>query len=94
MMSKIQCPRININGQDGAVLLRQYNEAYKAIIAARDAICAIDIHGRDYHTLDCEAYGRARDEHHGRIRALAGIKADLLAICISISLQIDNQKKG
>jgi hypothetical protein len=89
MITTIQAPQINLNGQDGMVLLREYNAAMVAVEAAGAALAQLDVHGRDYQTLGDGAYLLAREQHHERIRAIKTVSDDLLAIALSIFNQIE-----
>jgi hypothetical protein len=87
----LQFPQININGQDGMTLLRQYDTAMSAVVAAIEALQAIDVHGRDYQTLDSEAYSNAREQHRERLWSLEAINNDLTAIALDIFKQTNKQ---
>jgi len=73
----MQFPQLNMNGTSGSELLDQLKGALTAIRAAREAVAKTIPHGRDYQTLNVEAYSTARDEHYARCRALAAVQQDL-----------------
>jgi|TARA_R110000803_G_scaffold45109_3_gene95178 hypothetical protein len=87
----IQFPQININGQDGMTLLRQYDTAISAVVTAIEALQAIDVHQRDYQTLDSDAYYRARKQHRERLWALQAINNGLTAIALDIFKQTNKE---
>ena len=62
-------------------LLRHYDTAISAVVTAIEELQAIDVHLRDYQTLDSDAYYRARKRHRERLWALQAINNGLTAEC-------------
>lgn len=66
-------PTIHRNGTGREGLQRDYQAAYKALLAFRDAFATIEFNARDYYPQGSQAFYQARDERHlelERIRRL------------------------
>ncbi len=86
-------PTINLNGSSAAELAKQNREAYIAVQAAVNALCAITPHGRDYQ-LAPETYQAARDEHNARVKALQGVADELYQLAMFChDAQMDRERR-
>ena len=84
----MQFPKINMNGTDGSNLLQQYLTALSSVQSAIHAVRAIEVHGRDYQTINSDAASVAMHEHRVRLGKLDGIRDDLERIAVDIQDQI------
>jgi hypothetical protein len=84
----MQFPKLNINGSHGPTLLNEYLEAASTVSSAIRALQRIDVHGRDYQTLDAQAYSRAHLEHVARLSKLESVMNELNLIADNLSEQI------
>ncbi len=84
----MQFPRIHMNGTSGPELLKQYVAAVEAVQAAIHAVRAIEVHGRDYYTINSEAASTAHHEHLVRIGKLDGVREELERIAVDVHDQI------
>lgn len=81
-------PIIHLNGTGANALESEYATALKAVKAARDAVGAITIHGRDYYTSqDPAAFDKARAAREDVWSTLHGITEQLQSVRIHINLQ-------
>jgi hypothetical protein len=71
-------PSIHLNGSNPEDLVNLRLDAYRALHAAQDAICAMAPHERDYYP-EPELFGRAYMQHYQRLQALSLIMSDLVA---------------
>jgi hypothetical protein len=55
-------PSVHLNGTGRATLAADYGNAYRALVAARDAFASIEFHARDYYPQGPAAYSMARTE--------------------------------
>lgn len=55
-------PTLHLNGTGREGLQRDYQAAYKALVAFRDAFAAIEFNARDYYPQGNQAYYQARSE--------------------------------
>ena len=93
----MQFPVINMNGSNGQELLDQIMAAVNAVRAARVAVGKTIPHGRDYQTLDVNAYSAARDEHWTRCHTLGNLERELTELADNLYEQValrDRQKRG
>lgn len=65
-------PIVNSNGTSREALSDERIDAIRAIHAAREALCAITIHGRDYPDAD----SRYRDALNARDRVLLALREE------------------
>lgn len=55
-------PTLHLNGTGREALQRDYQAAYKALVAFRDAFAAIEFNARDYYPQGNQTYSQARLE--------------------------------
>jgi len=77
-------PTVHLNGTSRSELLRQFRDAYAALITATDKLAQASPNARDYYPQGDDAYGKARDEHIARMRKLKEVTADLEEIAAAI----------
>ena len=76
----MQGPRIHGNGTGRARLEEQFERAGHALHEALEALSEAAPNARDYYVIDAGAFGRARDEHEARLRAVQGAKQEIEAL--------------
>lgn len=72
----MQFPQVNLNGTSRTDLQEQAFNCLKAIENAIEILQRNAPHGRDYQTLDSNAYATARKEHYLRLYELETIKKE------------------
>lgn len=88
MTTTLAVPTVHLNGTGATSLKAQYEAAYRAVVAAREAIAGIETHGRDYYVqADPDAYQKARGQHLWRIQQLGHIEDELHALYQAIEQQ-------
>lgn len=99
-------PTIHVNGTAGKDLLREYEEAIRALYVAHEKVAALTVHGRDYYVQDQldarseirqyndTAYARARAEHDEHLSTLTRISHELLEVYEGIDKQVEEKKKA
>jgi hypothetical protein len=55
-------PAVHLNGTGRETLLKEWEEAYKSLNKAFNALLDTTCHGRDYYVIDDNAYSQARDK--------------------------------
>jgi hypothetical protein len=88
----MQFPQINLNGTASSVLLRQNLDAMESVNQALKHLGDAAPHGRDYQTLDSQAYPAAHLEHVARRARLEAVRDELSAIAVEISRQMDARR--
>jgi len=84
-------PLIHMNGNDGQVLLEEYQKAMDAAITLRDAFSKIEFHPRDYYPLGADHYDNAKTQRLEVIKMLNDIDGYLTGHAINIYEQINRQ---
>lgn len=59
-----ELPVIHLNGNSVNTLLDQYTAALESVQAARNSLCDIDFHPRDYYVKGPDSFQRARTSRH------------------------------
>jgi hypothetical protein len=89
----VTAPVINLNGTNGEALLKEYRTAIGAVNTAYIALDNITVHGRDFQTAAPGLYAQAREEQINRLKALAQIKEELLALYAAVDDQLIERKR-
>lgn len=84
----MQYPLIHLNGTNGQDLLDQYSAAMETLSDAIVALRGVDVHGRDYYTINSDAASVAMKEHRARLSSLNTVLQDLEKIATNICEQI------
>jgi hypothetical protein len=87
VQENITIPMVHLNGTSKQELLKQLENAYRAIVDAGKALAQATPHDRDYYVIGDGVGAKARDEHYARMRKLAEIERDLEEIAIGIDQQ-------
>ena len=74
-------PTIHLNGTHPTDLREQYLNAYRACIAASQALGKAQPNGRDYYPQGDTAAVNARNEHAIRIEKIVEIANEMMAVC-------------
>lgn len=80
----MQLPTIHSNGTSAESLTEGLCEAYSALNDAYDKLKQTAPNGRDYYPQGPDAYGRAREEHMGRLDRVYSVMKELEALAIEI----------
>lgn len=85
--TQVVLPIVNNNGTSKAELLDPIFKAYRATLAAYEALCKTAPHGRDYQISPPEDYPMARRDFERRAKELMKISEELQALYIGIERQ-------
>lgn len=91
MTDKLHFPIIHMNGNNGQVLLEEYQNAMKAAIDLRDAFSKIEFHPRDYYPLGVDQYDNAKAQRLEVMKMLNDIDGYLTGHAINIYQQINRE---
>ena len=78
-------PTIHRNGTSRNALLEQYENAYRKLTEALEALQSVDVNARDYYPQGPEAGIQARKEHEARLRKLQEVRVDIGTIWESLN---------
>jgi hypothetical protein len=87
VQENLTIPLVHLNGTSKKELLKQLEDAYRAVAEAGRMLAQATPHDRDYYVLGPDVGHKAREEHHARMRKLADIEHDLTDIAIGIDRQ-------
>jgi purine-nucleoside phosphorylase len=90
----MQFPQINLNGTSGTELVEQYIAAAAMVRAALETVRKMEVHGRDYQTLEAGAFQVAQREHIDRQRKLSSVAAELEALALEVTRQLFERDRG
>lgn len=78
-------PTINLNGSRGSDLLKEYENASKALDDACKAIQAITVHGRDY---DASGWRQATEAKLRLLKSIEASRLEIESVAINVIEQI------
>lgn len=81
----MRTPTVHLNGTSRETLRESYQEAYDAILNAREKLRAACPNARDYYVQGPEAFREAAEEHARRDRALFEVQQQIWALLDSVS---------
>ena len=88
-------PKIHLNGSNGNMLRDQYRATVTALSDAMTALRAIEIHGRDYYTIqgDSEACNKAYHTRLGMVNMVKEIQNELSLVEMHIIEQLEERSR-
>ena len=85
-------PTIHLNGDSANTLTEGYEDAYRAVNVALEAIQNASPNGRNYYPQGDTATAEAINEHVARVRALTTVANELLELAIHCADARDARK--
>lgn len=82
---------IHMNGNNGQVLLEEYQNAMTAAIKLREEFSKIEFHPRDYYPLGVDQYDNAKAQRLEVMKMLNDIDGYLTGHAINIYQQINRE---
>lgn len=73
-------PTIHLNGTSAEALTDMYEEAFRAVARALEAVAEAAPNARDYYVQGDGAFEKARAEHETRARKLREVQEELRAL--------------
>ncbi len=84
-MTDIIKPTIHLNGTDRETLRLLYDNAFRAVVNAMEALRLAAPNGRDYYPQGAGVINRAIDQHRDRLRRLDTVAEELTALIEHVS---------
>jgi hypothetical protein len=86
-MAKLTTPTVHLNGTSKADLLAPYEQAYRALGDAIEAVQKTGPNGRDYYVQGPGVINLASTEHGFRLKRLQAVRDEILEIFQAIDEQ-------
>jgi hypothetical protein len=78
-------PTIHLNGTGRAMLVADYNDAWRGLQKARETLARVEFHARDYYPQGDDAWQQARAQRDRQFDDLNRIQQELEAVLLHIS---------
>ena len=82
---ELQVPTVHLNGTSKDALVKNLENAYRALLEACRSLNETAPHGRDYCVQeDPEAFSKANEQYHARGRKLVEVMDELIVIRVAV----------